>query len=120
MTAEIGQWSFSVDDGHRRRLKLLEREMIRAVDVLDALQRRAFELYQHNDTLHAMNDQAQSTAEVDLEKESKQTTEEVLESVYNPDAFRVSTLPIPRWKALALPPTPAVGDEDLIDMSLRA
>ncbi|KAG8216306.1 hypothetical protein J3R82DRAFT_6372 [Butyriboletus roseoflavus] len=113
-----------VDDGHRRRLKLLEREMIKAVDALDALQKRAYELYQQNGSLPAMNNfEALSTAEVDLEKQSKQTTEEVLESVHNIDAFRDSTLPTPRKKALApVPPTtpgPAVGDEDLIDMSLR-
>ncbi|KAG8216307.1 hypothetical protein J3R82DRAFT_6373 [Butyriboletus roseoflavus] len=91
-----------VDDGHRRRLKLLEREMIKAVDVLDALQKRAFELHQHNDTLHAMNDQARSTAEVDLENQSKQTTEEVLQNL--------SRYHVPQqWET-----------EDLIDMSLRA
>ncbi|KAG8216305.1 hypothetical protein J3R82DRAFT_6371 [Butyriboletus roseoflavus] len=107
------------EDSHKRRLEVLEREMIRAVEVLDALQRRAYELYQHNGTLHAMNDQARSTAEVDLDKHSKQTTEEVLQSVHDPEAFRDSTLSIPRKKPLALPPTPAMGDDDLIDMSLR-
>ncbi|KAG8216313.1 hypothetical protein J3R82DRAFT_6380 [Butyriboletus roseoflavus] len=56
----------------------------------------------------------------DLEKQSKQTTEEVLQSVYNPDTFREPALPIPTKKAPALSPTTAVGDEDLIDMSLRA
>ncbi|KAG8220649.1 hypothetical protein J3R82DRAFT_2917 [Butyriboletus roseoflavus] len=116
----LKRFFLKVDDGHKRRLKLLEREMARAVDVLDTLQKRTYELYQHNGILHATNNQALSTAEVHMKKLSKRTTEEVLESIYNPDAYHDSTLPIPRKKAPTLLHTPAVGDKDLIDMSLLA
>ncbi|KAF8555603.1 hypothetical protein OG21DRAFT_1438531 [Imleria badia] len=118
---EIHQRRFflKVDDGHRRRLKLLEREMVKAVQVLDALQGRAHQLYKLTGALDSMNTPALSASEVDLEKQSKQTTEEILESIRNPEAFRDSTLRMPRKKVLPAPTSPEVGDEDLIDMSLR-
>ncbi|KAF8551152.1 hypothetical protein OG21DRAFT_1513119 [Imleria badia] len=114
---EIHQKRFflKVDDGHRRRVKLLEREMVRAVDALDALQRRAYEPYQPETASHAINDRAPSTAEVEFEKQSRRTTAEFLESIYNPDTFNESSRPIPSLTMLA----PEVGNEDLIDMSLR-
>lgn len=111
--------TFSVDDGHKRRLKLLERAMVKAVDVLDALQGRAYQLYQPNGALHAMDNQALSTTEVELRKQSKRTTEEVLQSIGDPNAFCDSALRIPRRKALPGPTPLGVGDEDLIDLSLR-
>ncbi|KAF8555602.1 hypothetical protein OG21DRAFT_1483741 [Imleria badia] len=81
---EIHQKRFSlkVDDGRMRRVKLLKKEMVRAVDALYALQRRAYELYEPESIL---------------------------------DAFNESPRLIP---SLAMP-IMAVGDEDLIDMSLR-
>lgn len=105
-----------VDDGHRRRLKLLEKEMIRAVEALDALQETAYQLYQSKNALHPMNDRVPSAAEVELEGQSKRTTEELLEYIRNPSVCKESSLSIPR---LATPTTSEVGDEDLIDMSLR-
>lgn len=93
--------------------------MVRAVNVLDALQRRAYELHQPGGALHATGDGTPSPVEVELEKESKRTTDEILESARNPEAFNNSTLRIPRTKVLPLP-TSRMGDEDLIDMSLRA
>ncbi|KAI9458075.1 hypothetical protein HD554DRAFT_2029732 [Boletus coccyginus] len=103
-----------LDDGHKRRLKLLEREMVRAVDVLDALQGRAYELYKPESTLHAMNDRA--PPEVEWEKQSKRTTEELLECIRNSDVFHESSTLMP---PLIMLTTSAMGDEDLIDMSLR-
>ncbi|KAF8429445.1 hypothetical protein L210DRAFT_3508516 [Boletus edulis BED1] len=117
--ASLEKARWVLDDGHRRRLKLLEREMVRAVDVLDALQRRAYGLYQPGSALHATNNGTLSEAEVELEKQSKQTTEELMESARNPRAFRDSTLRIPKTNDLPEPISPGVGDEDLIDMSLR-
>lgn len=61
-----------------------------------------------------MNNQALSTAEVDLEEQLKRTTEEILESICDPDAFRDSTLRIPRKKALSVPTVLEVGNEESI------
>ncbi|KAJ3861324.1 hypothetical protein EV359DRAFT_84438 [Lentinula novae-zelandiae] len=36
------------DDGHKIRLKLLEKQMVQAIEILDALQARAFDLYMVN------------------------------------------------------------------------
>ena len=111
-------WSpctFSVDDDHRRRVKLLQKEMVKAVDVLDALQRRAYELYQPENALHATNDRAPSTAEAKFEKQSRQTTEELLECIRILGAFSAS----PRLFSSHAMPTTAEGDEDLIEVSLR-
>ena len=66
-----------MDDGHRRRLKLLEREMVRAVEVLDALQARAYQLYKDQNALHDIDEQALPTAEVEMEKKSRRTAEDV-------------------------------------------
>ena len=93
--------------------------MIEAVQVLDALQGRAYQLYKLTGALDSMNAPAPSASEVDLEKQSKQTTEEILESIRNPEAFHNSTLRMPRKKVIPSPTSPEVGDEDLIDMSLR-
>lgn len=90
--------------------------MVRAIEVLDALQERAFQLYQPKNTLHATNERAPSTAEVELEKQSKRTPEELLDYIRNPNACKESSLLISR---LGTPTTSEVGDEDLIDMSLR-
>jgi hypothetical protein len=106
-----------VDVYHEHRLELLEREMVRALNALDALHGRAYELYQAGGTLDAMK--GPTTAEEDLDKRSMCTTEEVLQSIRNPDTLRFSMLPIPTKKMLALPTTLAVGVEDLIDMALR-
>ena len=35
----------SVDDGHKIRLKVLAKEMVRGVEILDSLQSRAYDLY---------------------------------------------------------------------------
>jgi hypothetical protein len=35
---------FVVDDGHRQRMKLLEKHMVETIEILDALQSRAFDL----------------------------------------------------------------------------
>ena len=105
----------SVDDGHKRRIKLLEREMVRAVDALDALQSRAYELYQPEHALHPTNDRAPPTVEVEFEKQSRRTTEELLQCIRSPDTFNESSRPHPSLKIS----TTEVGDEDLIDMSLR-
>jgi len=90
--------------------------MVRAVDVLDALQGRAYELYKPESTLHAMKDRAPPKAEAEWEKQSKRTTEELLECIRNPDVFHESS---PLMPPLIMLTTSAVGDEDLIDMSLR-
>jgi len=85
--------------------------MVRAVDVLDALQGRAYELYKPESTLHAMNDPAPSKAEAEWEKQAVRATVGLLERVRNPDVFHESS-PL-------MSTTSSVGDEDLIDMSLR-
>ena len=103
--------------------------MVRAVEVLDALQGRAYELYKPESTLHAMNDRTPSKAEVEWEKQSKRTTEELLECIRNPDAFHESSPLVPPLTMLTTSavgdsdevhlPQPPQQDEDLIDMSLR-
>ncbi|KAI9455505.1 hypothetical protein HD554DRAFT_2324338 [Boletus coccyginus] len=115
---EIHQKRFflKVDDGHRRRLKLLEREMVRAVGVLDALQGRAYELYKPERTLCAINDRAPPKAETEWGRQAVRATVELLERIPNPDVFHESP---PLMPPLTMPTTSSVGDEDLIDMSLR-
>ncbi|KAI9458077.1 hypothetical protein HD554DRAFT_1756007 [Boletus coccyginus] len=65
---------FPQDDGHKRRLTLLERMMLRAEDVLDALQSRANELYKPESTLHTTIDRAPPKAEVEWVKQSRRTS----------------------------------------------
>ncbi|KAF8834137.1 hypothetical protein BDN67DRAFT_976199, partial [Paxillus ammoniavirescens] len=103
-----------VDDGHKRRLKLLQIEMVKAVDTLDKLQNRAFKLYMPDSPLHDLDSAVQSTFDPDL---PKQTTEEVVEIVQSLDRLR--NLVSNAGKKL-LTPTSGTGDEDLIDISLRA
>lgn len=110
--------SFSVNDGHRRRLKLLESEMARSVGVLDALQRRAYELYNHTGILHAMNNRTLSRAEVALEKRSTRTSANLREYIRNPDTFKLWSI-FGLSPSLIMPTTSAVGDEDLIEIMLR-
>jgi len=92
--------------------------MARSVGLLDALQRRAYQLYQPESILHAMNNRAPSRAEEELEKQSKRTTAKLRENIHNPDTFKL-------WSFFGLVPSPimpttaAVGDEDLIDILLR-
>ncbi|KAF8837063.1 hypothetical protein BDN67DRAFT_973484 [Paxillus ammoniavirescens] len=105
-----------VDDGHKRRLQLLKKEMVKAVDTLDKLQNRAFKLYIPDSPLHDMDDAVQSTFDSDL---PKRTTEEVVEIVQSPDRLR-NLVSITGRKLLAQGPTSGTGDEDLIDISLRA
>jgi hypothetical protein len=104
-----------VDDGHKFRLKLLKKEMMRAVDVMDALQGKAYRLYS---SLNAIEHEPLSTIEANLEKQSKRTTEKVLESIDNPNDVRDSTMRLPK-KILSVQTDPGDGDEDLIQISLR-
>ncbi|KIJ12328.1 hypothetical protein PAXINDRAFT_14806 [Paxillus involutus ATCC 200175] len=104
------------DDGHKFRLKLLQKEMVKAVDTLDKLQARAFKLYMPDSPLHDLNNTVQSTFDPDL---PKRTTEEVVEIVQSPDRLR-NLVSITGKKLLAPGPTSGTGDEDLIDISLRA
>jgi len=67
-------WSSSADDGDQRRLELLERKMVRTEDVLDALQRRANELYKPESTLHATNNRPPPQTEAEREKQSRRPT----------------------------------------------
>ncbi|KAG9311909.1 hypothetical protein JVU11DRAFT_8170 [Chiua virens] len=102
-----------VNDGHRNRFNLLEGEMIRAIDTLDALQKRACELYK--DALPAMKDLALSKVEEEWEKESRRSTKELVEFTRNPEVFTQGSFMMPPL----IIPISEVGDEDLIDMSLR-
>jgi hypothetical protein len=99
-----------VDDGHKFRLKLLRREMVEAVDILDRLKARAFKLYMPDCPLHDMNNIVQSTFDPDL---PRRTTEEVVE-------IHQSTERLSNAGKKLLTPTPGTGDEDLIDIALRA
>ncbi|KAG9311916.1 hypothetical protein JVU11DRAFT_8177 [Chiua virens] len=101
-----------VDDRHRDRLKLLEGEMIRAIDTFDALQKRACELYKG--ALPVMKDLALSKVEEEWEKESRRSTKELVEFARNPDVFIQGSLMIPPLIMLT-----EEGDEDLIDISFR-
>jgi len=67
-------WSPSVNNGHQRRLELLERKLLRAEDVLDALQSRADELYKPESILHTTIDRATPKAEPGWVKQSRPTT----------------------------------------------
>ena len=106
-----------MDRRHKRRLQLPESEMVRAVDVLDALQGRAYELYQLNGT-HVMKNP--TITEGELGRWSSHNTEGVLESIRSSDTSRRSILPLPTNKVPVLPTALAVGVEDLIDTALRA
>ena len=92
--------------------------MERAIGVLDALQRKAYELYQPESILHAMNDRSLPRAEVELEKLSKQTIADLRESIRNPDTFKLWSF-FESGMSFIMPTTSAVGDEDLIDILRR-
>jgi len=64
----------SVDDGHQHRLELLEKRLLRAEDVLDALQSRADELYKPESALHTTIDRAPPKAETERVEQSRRTT----------------------------------------------
>jgi hypothetical protein len=91
--------------------------MARSVGILDALQRRAYELYEPTSILHAVNNRALSRAEVELEKQSTRTSA-IRECIRNPDAFKLWSF-LELGPSLIMPTTSAVGDEDLIDILLR-
>lgn len=88
--------------------------MVRAVEVLDALQARAYQLYKDQNALHDIDEQALPTAEVEMEKKSRRTAEDVLKSISDADSFRDS-----KERVVPAPNALGVGDEDLIHLSLR-
>ena len=100
-------FSSSVDDGHKRRLKLLEKEMIRANGTIRALESRAYKLYIQANPIPEWAKVTQSDTDG---KGPCSSVEEFLDSLA---AFEPSQ---------TLSATEDLGkeDADLIDMTLRA
>ncbi|KAF9233643.1 hypothetical protein BU15DRAFT_79892 [Melanogaster broomeanus] len=108
-----------VDDGHKMRLKLLKKEMVKAVDALDGLQARAFKLYMPESPLHDVDEPVLSAFDSDLMERPMRTTEEVVDIVQSSDRLK-DLLGTTGKKPLTAPPIDSTGDEDLIDISLLA
>ncbi|KAF9235400.1 hypothetical protein BU15DRAFT_32467, partial [Melanogaster broomeanus] len=108
-----------VDDGHKMRLKLLKKGMVKAVDALDGLQARAFKLYMPDSPLQDVDKPVLSTFDSDLMERPMRSTEEVVDIVQSSDRLK-GHLQTTGKKLLTAPPIDGTGDEDLIDISLLA
>ncbi|KAF9237978.1 hypothetical protein BU15DRAFT_48124 [Melanogaster broomeanus] len=104
-----------LDDVHKRRLMLLQAEWVKAVDVIDELQARAFKLCLPKRPLHDI----QPTCVPHQLERPMRSTEGVVETVHVP--IRLSDFSSTAGEKLPYPPrTSHTGNEDLIDISMRA
>ncbi|KAG2143585.1 hypothetical protein DEU56DRAFT_242494 [Suillus clintonianus] len=107
-----------VDDGHKIRLKVLAKEMVKAVEALNALQARALDLYIAN------NPGCEWTKPVESPKsfgDEPISTEEIVDKAAQQslpnDRSKMSARPLPAMKSTE---SSAPEDDDLIDLEHRA
>jgi hypothetical protein len=126
-----------VDEGHKQRMKILEKQMVEAVEILDALQSRAFHLRVADDPAHKWIRDFQTTGFFSDNGKDMLSTKNVIEAAQPPNRHDDATIPSPpKWSRLPighaatdatyLSDTPAsdldggeLEDLDLIDLELR-
>jgi hypothetical protein len=106
-----------VDDGHKIRLKLLAKQMIIAVEILDAVQAQAF-------NLHIAKHPASEWVK-EFQANSSSNSSELADSTMPPrkGASTVAGTKNPEATATAQPETSFPSsheDDDLIDIKIRA
>ncbi|KAG2089345.1 uncharacterized protein F5147DRAFT_726085 [Suillus discolor] len=106
-----------IDDGHKARLKFLEKKMSKAVDILGNLQARALDLHIANNPGSEWIKPVQSPNDFD---DVPISTEKIIEAAQRtlPDDRKNSTCPLLASKKST--GSPALADEDLIDLEHRA
>ncbi|KAF9066127.1 hypothetical protein BDP27DRAFT_1330993 [Rhodocollybia butyracea] len=107
------------DDGHKFRLIILEKRMVKAVEILDALQARAFDLHMVNNPAREwVKDFQKSPLDSDGDKDDLLTsTDMMLKSFEDPKSEAMKQQ---RAVAAAITGSDTEEEADLIDIELRA
>jgi len=108
---------YLVDEGHKRRLELLEKEMVHAADTIRSLESRVYVLYTRKNPIPEW---AKSMQEEAHKNKPDVSDEELLRSVTTFDPSQISLAgKLPR---LMIEDSKGTGneDDDLIDMEMRA
>ncbi|KAK2463889.1 hypothetical protein APHAL10511_004061 [Amanita phalloides] len=105
-----------LDDGHKMRLKLLHKEMVKAVETLDKLQGRAYELYTLNNP--AAREMLLKSGGIRSTPHKPRPAETLIQVTQSTELLKNLSKTEGR-KLIGPPPAPAIGGEDLIDIELR-
>ena len=108
--------NFLVDDGHKIRLNLLHKEMVKAVEALDKLHGHAYELYTSNSASASEFLKAQDIPSISYIPRSVEDTIQMTQSANHVHNLVGGD----KARKLISPATlPETGDEDLMDIELR-
>lgn len=107
----------TVDDGHKIRMKVLAKQMVAAVETLDALQGRAFDLKTANDPSREWVKEFQASSPFDLPPAGESKSQEMpsLENFILTDRSSRG-----QGNAVGRSSESSSVDDDLIDIALRA